>query len=263
MNPCIIVYIDILGFGNYVLKNSLEDCLTILQLFDTGSSSIRDVAFAMHTYSFEKNQIQSPSSKIPIEYKYFLLSDSVVIAIELNEQGSAEQFYMLIHMLIDFQVKMFEKNLPLRGGISVGEFYSQENILLGKGLVNAVSLEKSAISPRILIDKLLLNTFNVVDKKIIGTMLSEDNDGNVFIDLFKYFGRSKAFEDAGTPNIQWFKESSQSFFEIIQEYLNSNRDNKRLESKLSWVQKKMNEFNSFLVAVPLLFSFDVNYSVFL
>lgn len=61
MKYSIIVYIDILGFGNYVLKNPLEDCLAILKLFDTRSSSIRDIAHQLRTYSLDKNETKRVS----------------------------------------------------------------------------------------------------------------------------------------------------------------------------------------------------------
>jgi len=46
------------------------------------------------------------------------------------------------------------KGFFLRGGISTGSYFADDNMIFSKGLVNAYQLEsKKAIYPRVIIDK--------------------------------------------------------------------------------------------------------------
>jgi hypothetical protein len=60
------------------------------------------------------------------------------------------------------------KGFFIRGGISVGSFYSDKNIIFSKGLVNAYLLEsKKANFPRVIIDKLIMDKLLSYDQQSI------------------------------------------------------------------------------------------------
>ena len=56
-----------------------------------------------------------------------------------------------------FQSIMMTKGFFTRGGVSMGSYYADNNIIFSKGLVNAYLLEsKKANYPRVLVDNLII-----------------------------------------------------------------------------------------------------------
>ena len=79
------------------------------------------------------------------------------------------------------------EGLVLRGGITVGEFYADEDLVFGKGLIRAVELEENdAQFPRIIIDedKFTISLSSFVDN---GDLI-RDFDGQYFVNYFRVGG---------------------------------------------------------------------------
>ncbi len=124
-----VAYLDVLGFKELVFKRKIED-LEIY--FSTIHKVLDDVKSA-------KQNIQS-----------LLVSDSVI----LIAPNTKEDFKILIRAVQTIQTALFFKNIWIRGAVSFGEihFDTKENLIVGKGLINAYLLEQLAKYPRVIID---------------------------------------------------------------------------------------------------------------
>ncbi len=147
----IVCFLDILGFSDYVAKYDQDITSTFLQEIQESFS------LAMMLLRNEINLSQSDDIEY-LEYKTF--SDNICISIPYfdNEIDFLSNFNIIATYVRGFQSIMMSKGFYLRGGISIGSYYSDENIIFSKGLINAYTLEsKVAIYPRVIIDELIIN----------------------------------------------------------------------------------------------------------
>jgi hypothetical protein len=138
-----VAFIDILGFKKLILnsdhRKSLENIRIISESFEV----------------FRRNL--NANGIIDFTAKYF--SDNICISSSIDKVGIAINY--LIHALAEFQLFLALKNIFIRGGLSIGSHYQNENIIFSKGLIHAYLMEKEkAIFPRILIDNRLLKTLS-------------------------------------------------------------------------------------------------------
>ena len=80
-----------------------------------------------------------------------------------------------------------EKGFFARGGISIGSFYSDENMIFSGALVESVEIEKKAVFPRILIEEKLIEAIGNMknkDSDFILEMFAKDEDNLLFLNNF-------------------------------------------------------------------------------
>lgn len=130
-----VAFIDVLGFSNLVFTSENKP---IESYYETLLTDFKEVA--------KKHKMGS-----------FLISDSVVIHIDKKENS----FDRLVKVLCMLQHKLLHKGILIRGGISSGKLFvdEQNNVIVGTGLINAYKLEGQAIYPRIIIDRNLVKEF--------------------------------------------------------------------------------------------------------
>jgi len=149
--PRIICFMDILGFSELI--NEYESDLTSTLLQDIQES------FALAKTQLLENQDYGLNSESIKHLKYQTFSDNICISIPYfdNEEDFLVNFNLLSIYIRGFQLIMMTKGIFMRGGISTGSYYADENIIFSKGLVNAYYLEsKKAIYPRVIIDNSIL-----------------------------------------------------------------------------------------------------------
>jgi hypothetical protein len=131
----IVLFADVLGFSNLVYNK------------DQGSLE------SYFTYIIDDFRKYFPRNR----YRYFLISDSIVVTCTSNKKNLSE----LIFVISKIQYQLFLKGILLRGGISYGDLYidKRRNIIVGPGLINAYKLEAMAKYPRIIIDRKIIRTF--------------------------------------------------------------------------------------------------------
>lgn len=124
-----VAFLDVLGFKELVYKRNVDT-------LETYFSSIEDTLNLIRT---DKQNIQS-----------LLISDSTI----LISPNTREDFRILLRAVQTIQAKLVQKDIWIRGAISFGEvfFDQQSNLIVGKGLVNAYLLENEAVYPRVIID---------------------------------------------------------------------------------------------------------------
>lgn len=149
-----VAFIDILGFAQYVKDNSLtpEKPLDLLNKFIDISKEL-NLRDNLKITAFSDNIVISVPAKEPqppfeydTEYLNFILY--------IN--------YMQIHILLNIGI------LPIRGGITFGDFYHDE-ILFGRAMIEAYNLERfHAFFPRIVVNPKFLepNKFLAAHKSL-------------------------------------------------------------------------------------------------
>ena len=172
-----IAYFDILGYKAYFEDNEND----IQELLRNTISMAKDTASLTQKF-------QAISSMI----RYKLFSDNCIILLENNDY--LEQLYLLylINIVTSLQlVFLKEYGICIRGGITKGQAYMDDEIVFGKGLIDAVQLEaEKAKDPRIIFD---VDKFK--KKSIIKDLMhiKKDIDGIYYIDLFSVIYRGNIF----------------------------------------------------------------------
>jgi hypothetical protein len=130
-----VVFIDVLGFKNLVYTTSTE----LINSY----------------YSFLLSKFQAAISKR--NFDFLLISDSIVVYCNNDIESLSE----LIKSISVLQAGLLSKGILVRGAISHGDLFVDKanNIIVGKGLINAYQLETQAKYPRVIIDRSIVSTY--------------------------------------------------------------------------------------------------------
>ena len=136
---CFIALIDLMGFSDYVKKESSENVYKILENFINIPK-----LFKIDSFNYNLN----------------IFSDTIIISTPIENDSKTmdrvqfDEFLLYINTIQMANITMFGV-LPVRGGITIGDFYTnQKDMLFGKGLIDAHETEcKLACYPRIIINK--------------------------------------------------------------------------------------------------------------
>lgn len=191
---CIVAYLDILGFKNLVLDESkCETIGAVLHLPYVFSGE--DVA----TF-FKLSSIQLSS-----------ISDSIVISIPAKKKNAMNK---IVRMASVFSVSLlWGYGLLLRGAISVGPLYHDEQVVYGPALVKAYLLEQNAaIYPRILMEptelEAAIQSCSDNSRRENREAFRLDQDERLYLDIFRHFhdaeklAQCRAWVDRAQPQEQ-------------------------------------------------------------
>jgi len=189
----IVAFIDILGFKKMIEEfdegkqpNLLNDIAAVV---DSVSSFLREEPnYQTEDFNKWKQRLVVKSFSdcfciaIPFEYR----------ALDFNTH--IKLFYQHVAL---FQVAFFQKGFLVRGGISVGSFFHNENIIFSGGLVSAYKLEsKRARFPRILVSEIFLEEVRNLKTAYKKSMFIKEFS-EVFLNPFNY-----ALIDSREANIE-------------------------------------------------------------
>ncbi|MBK8585696.1 MAG: hypothetical protein IPN88_09800 [Bacteroidetes bacterium] len=154
--PRIVAFLDILGFSRIVEEYESDSQSNILnELHDTLEMAIK--------VSIEA--VTDPKTKTDLkEYlEYRMFSDCICISLPFIEFGNDFhiQFHSLSAIVKSYQLAMMQKGFFVRGGISVGSFYSDKHMIFSGGLVSAYQLEQKTVYPVIAVDRKVLDRLKV------------------------------------------------------------------------------------------------------
>lgn len=184
----LVAYLDILGFKNHVknyFNNEIEPPEQILDIIKKAFKEAPNLPYF------------KPFKEIGMEIQYKQFSDCTCLAVpQIFDKYSEANALILsgfIHLLEDFYFHMLTYKIVLRGGVSIGYHYEDENIIFSEGLINAYQLELEAVYPRIVIDEELVKIFkkqweeqrDALSRFGIEKILVSDWEGSVFINPFK------------------------------------------------------------------------------
>ncbi len=161
----IVAFVDILGFSNLI--ETIEEDRKLHERLHRALTHIR-------SYKDTSSSVDTAASDIEIS----VFSDCIVISSEPNK------FHDVIWASGWLQAKLLGVGVLTRGGIAVGNTYHSNDILYGKGMLDAYQIEKSAaVYPRISLHPKLADS---LPEKYKLTFLDVDSDGLWFIDPFSF-----------------------------------------------------------------------------
>lgn len=150
----IVAFIDILGFSDKINEYDGDPQSNILkELYDALNESIE-----LAIEQIIKND-QSSDIKDVLDYKMF--SDCICISLPFHNSylNFQIQYNYLSLIVKTYQLSMMQKGFYLRGGISIGSYYSDSKMIFSGGLVKAYKIESSINYPVIAVDKMLVERF--------------------------------------------------------------------------------------------------------
>lgn len=147
-----IAYFDILGYKEF-FKNTPEKAEEFLKCINDGIFNSKNLLNSMGD-----SQLVQEALNRKFHIKAF--SDNVVICVEdKNDKWDIISLLMLMMAMADIQRGfIFEYGLFIRGGITKGKISFNEDYIFGKGLIDAVQLEESAVHPRIVVSDEILSS---------------------------------------------------------------------------------------------------------
>ena len=143
---CYVMFLDILGFKDIIIKRDSND---VKAIFDTIVRT-REKILEDNKYCFEQLDFAIQNAYIRI------MSDSIVMAIPTKIPVSLA---FLGECCRTLQASLLREGIVLRGGIAEGEFYGDEEIMYGKGLVKAYNLECISEYPRVIISPDVVHSY--------------------------------------------------------------------------------------------------------
>lgn len=186
---CYVAFLDILGFKTYINEQEFEEVLKIFKIYDF----IRDrIKSAYVGPAFTNGELS--------DLKFNCISDTIVISIPKANPRSLEILIFAVDTIIDNFIRC--RKLLIRGAISEGDFYSDENnYLFGKALVKAYEYERSlSIFPRVIIMPELIEKYlsksktSLEDMKFLISYDHVKNDGLYIVNYVKYILTNLAVE---------------------------------------------------------------------
>lgn len=249
---CYCLFLDILGFKSKVSETldqssqARRNPISFPRLL-SALNEIRHLAFYRQTTVIAGNEVDGELTR-ETQRRVTQFSDSVVISYPCHDLGVGG----LSSVIFDVQrlhLKMAAYGILLRGGITRGLLCHGTDYVFGPAMNEAVSLEKEAKYPRVVIDpKALreLESFPTIRRYgesfpdgEIQSMIALDDDGRYFVDYFH-----------AHPEHQFMGyEVQESWPDIAQQYLGLRNavseflsvDDDKLLPKQKWLVARYNQ----------------------
>lgn len=170
-------------------------------------------------------------------------TDNVILAHPiLIEEGEAE-FAFILWSLRVYQFEMAKKGLFIRGGLSVGELFVDENTVYGPALLEAYKLENSvAVNPIVSLSddvmSLVLHHIRYYSDREDAPQNRDvlvNSDGRFFINYL-----SECYDSGSSGEFDW--ESLKIHKDQIEVALNAYRAVPKIFSKFTWLAAYHNYF---------------------
>lgn len=220
-----LAYFDILGYKSYFEdeKNDPYEFLLVIK------DSFEDI----------KKGVNITQSLNQIDIKYRVFSDNFLFYVE-DTYDELEVLVSFSYLISLIQRRLLEKySLLIRGGITKGKFFVNDDLLFGKGLIDVYTLENElAIYPRVIVDK----RANVFSDEILKSLenngfITKDVDDFYFIQYLSALGELSC--DAIKINIKKMVNNCRYRTTTDIKIINQKE---RLISKYLWLITRFNSF---------------------
>jgi hypothetical protein len=179
----ITAFIDILGYSEYIKKcfkdgNGQEELKRLRDALDSAYADLKQKAGRDEWASGANLQIRTFTDNLVIGYP---VSDP-----KYNEDEFAQDKLQSVIFYVSFlQAELARCGYLIRGAITIGELYIDDDIVFGSSLIEAVESEKKAVFPRVIICPEAKKCFRASwnDKGISDLLV--DSDNMVFIDYLE------------------------------------------------------------------------------
>lgn len=196
-------------------------------------------------YEIFSNQIEVMKKDVNETLLYFKsFSDNILLAYPQSSNEMESEFGFILWSIQDYQLAMATKGFFIRGGLSVGELFIDENNVYGKALIDAYGLEsKVAINPMVVLGQ---DVKELVDQHITyyadesAPQLQDvlvNSDGQYFINYLSQCIGDDGFEEPilNTNLLKMHRDR-------INEALIKNANNTKVFSKFIWLAAYHNYF---------------------
>ncbi|MDP2077073.1 MAG: hypothetical protein Q8J85_03435 [Sulfuricurvum sp.] len=217
----VVIFLDILGWGNIVEQSVANP--NILENIANIAYNAKDMSENLNT---EKES--------PLFSRVTNFSDSLVISLSINDLYPQRiDFFLLPLISAALNAGMF-----IRGGITRGKIYHDNNMVFGPALNEAYKLESmkdKAIYPRIIIDESVKEICYINRIEFLKNWRKIDDD-YFFYDFiytltqFKFDSKTIVYE-----------ERINNLKQTIEKNLNDNKDDDKIYSKYVWLAKYFNQ----------------------
>jgi hypothetical protein len=183
----IVSFIDILGFRELVRTQSASDILRSLRLIQKIAAPAEESLLSKRDLGRDMNRTRA-----------FAFSDSIVRIRPYDAEYNEGSFFHELISLVHMQAELADHGVFVRGGMSLGEIFFEENGVFGPALIRAYDLESQyANVPRIIIGpevfqefrknrKLRAEHHNLADEiHYIKRLTRRGDDGLWFVDYLK------------------------------------------------------------------------------
>lgn len=229
----VVVFCDILGFSNEMIRAYDEERAG--ELLIKLRSALND--------SYSNLKYESPISLgIPKCFAFKTFTDNIVICFPILGDGESEMWIAFLRLGL-LQLEMVCSDFFIRGGISIGELYMDDDIVFGNGLIEAYRAESQlARDPRIVLGKsaieylkIHLSYYSEIDSSLQYRDLLKDIDGQIFLNYLDTI--LMAVDEVGP-----FYDKLTAHKAAIERKLDEFKNNPVIWSKYAWVANYHNYF---------------------
>ena len=188
----IVAFIDILGFSNIIKEYDSDESSNILnQLHEALENAIKT---SIDTFANPKIK-----SEIFEHIDYRMFSDCICLSLPFIDYGNDFhlQFNSLSTIIKAYQLSMMNTGFYVRGGVAIGSFFSDRNMIFSGGLVKAHYIEGKAINPIVVVDNAIIDRLKIDYKqhskglRLDGSLIySVESPELVFINPFEQLDNS-------------------------------------------------------------------------
>lgn len=217
----LVGYIDLLGTGQKIQEDRSSQYI----------NKIREIYNETLDFcnKFEKHFTGFSTIKTKI------FSDNILIYLKCGK--IIDNLGLLVAICGVFQAEAYKKGILTRGGISKGNFYSDNLFVYGEALLNSVKLEeKIAIYPRVIIDKGLNDSCKEAEQNKLNKeskVLLKDMDAFYYINFYNFLALHNPIEESEAAGLK----------SKLEELKNTYRNNLSIMQKIDWL---INYHNNYL-----------------
>ena len=239
-----IAYFDILGYKSF---------------FEDEGNNVYE--FLKTNVQLAKEIIRKTKWKCAIlerEFSIKSFSDNFVILIAAdNHNDGNKEVKALSYLMALFQLRFLQQyKVLLRGSITKGQCYVDENIVFGEGLIRAVLLEEQANYPRIIIDSEEGRIGTKLYEDMFENFVCKDEDNTYYVNFFEVLNSSENVDSEHSDFVLIDKDISIStvrsnIISLVKKYGKYIRsvkdpvkiaDEERTITKYAWLLIKFNNY---------------------
>lgn len=171
-----VAFIDVLGFSEMVYRDKIHE---IEGYFTTIQTTL--------------NAMIKDGSVL----EYLAISDSIII---FTPDSKINSFISLVSNIKMIQILLAQKGFWVRGGVAIGDacYLKNENIIFGKGYIDAFNLEKEAIFPRVIISpKIIKHLSDNYENFLFNVNGKRESDGLFKHGFYQEYKEKPFYDSAG------------------------------------------------------------------
>lgn len=235
MRRSVTAFIDILGYSEYI-----RGCFKL----GTGQAELQTLRAALDVaYNDLKQKHKKTTSEKHLSLQVRTFTDNLVIGYTIPEpiggddRGWGESCIQTVVFYVAFlQAELARQGYLIRGAITVGDLYIDEDIVFGPALLEAYDAEtKLATFPRVILCENAVNEFKPTWTRKIHDLLI-DSDDKVFIDYLD------ATVMIAYPDDRPFTEFTDGHKSTIVDNLKKFKYRPHIRAKYEWAAVYHNSF---------------------